>query len=497
LQKIQVEKNNILKKLRVPFYYLYGNDDAVLFHNGTYYTRIHNGQFATAITGSIYSIVEDEKGRITTKSANALDLNYSRLERMFLGKDAKPTDDAVNTEPSGIYARMNPSIGYFEILKSGEKVTATGIACGYGFTTELKNRPTKYTDIFLSHLPPLGTLDLSRRYGIGHIGSEELLKSIKKFKPKLVICGHSHLWGGQISYIGKTSVINISSNDNNPCCGNYALIETKDWSIQLRTVEYKNLNAIAGTRALLDSLNKIPVSVQPERPCKAPAELIEMLSDIEKCCVDTTRVREKIMSLEWSKPLIKKPISFSPHIQSYVDVETGLGEGGEPGYPWLIGLWHKGKLKHFRYPEQYCDFESYLKKQRIDTLVLWTSYDRKALWSLPVSFIDACQRTRNCVIWHTYKLQDLYNALFQEKVSDDSIQGFAAGIYADHLINSDKDYPYCPPKDCPYCLPKEEIIEEIKEKNTKDILQMIEICKFLYQCTDSNICLSKGGKKSS
>jgi hypothetical protein len=480
LQKVQIKKSDIQEKFGVTFYYLYGNDDPVLLHNGIYYTRIHNGKFSIASTGSIYSIDEDEKGRITTKSVDTLDLYLSRLEHKFL-KHPEPTDDTVNTEPSGIYARMNPSIGYFEILKSGEKVTATGIACGYGFTTKLKNRPTTYTDIFLSHLPPLGTLDLSRRFGIGHIGSKELLKSIKKFKPKLVICGHSHLWGGQISYLGETAVINVSSHDNNPCCGNYALIETKDWSIQLGTKEYKNLNAIPGTRTLLGKLNKIPVSVRPGRPCKAPTELIEMLSELEKYGLDTAKVNERIMSLEWRRPLIKKPINFDPYIQSYVDVETGLFQGSEPGALWLIGLWHKGELRHFRFPDQYRDFKSYLKKQKIDTLVSWTGYDRKALEWAEVNFIDACQRVRNCVVWHTYKLHDLYDVLFPEKVSADLIPGFAAGIYADHLINPDEEYPYSLPKDCPYCPPREEIIEKIKARNAMDILQMIEICKFLYQ----------------
>lgn len=112
-------------------------------------------------------------------------------------------------------------------------------------------------------------------------------------------------------------------------------------------------------------------------------------------------------------------------------------------------------------------------------MVSWTKYDRNALFPLlertniEIRFIDACQRTSDCVIWYTYRLHELYNALFPDK--NDIvylIPGHIAGLYADHLIISNKS--------CSYCLSKEDIIQEIKKRNKIDLLQMIEICRRLW-----------------
>jgi len=88
-----------------------------------------------------------------------------------------------------------------------------GSGCSPGIESKLINPPSEYTDIFLSHIPPLGKLDLAVRFGIGHIGLcplkyiYDLRKSINLFSfeisflkwgatllPSLSICTDSYLF---------------------------------------------------------------------------------------------------------------------------------------------------------------------------------------------------------------------------------------------------------------------------------------------------------------
>jgi Icc-related predicted phosphoesterase len=69
--------------------------------------------------------------------------------------------------------------------------------------------------IVVSHAPPLGYLD---KTPWGNGGSRILLDAIKKFQPRLVICGHIHEAKGK-KKIGKTEVYNVG------CCGDYRIIK--------------------------------------------------------------------------------------------------------------------------------------------------------------------------------------------------------------------------------------------------------------------------------
>ena len=70
--------------------------------------------------------------------------------------------------------------------------------------------------ILLSHVPPYGYLD---KIDSGkNVGSKILLDAIKKYHPKLVLCGHIHEDKGQ-SKIGKTTVYNLG------CCGDYKILK--------------------------------------------------------------------------------------------------------------------------------------------------------------------------------------------------------------------------------------------------------------------------------
>ncbi len=70
--------------------------------------------------------------------------------------------------------------------------------------------------ILLSHASPYGILD--KAYNGKHVGSKILLKSIKRYQPELVLCGHIHEAQGE-GKIGKTKIYNLG------CCGNYKIIE--------------------------------------------------------------------------------------------------------------------------------------------------------------------------------------------------------------------------------------------------------------------------------
>jgi Icc-related predicted phosphoesterase len=80
-------------------------------------------------------------------------------------------------------------------------------------------------DILICHQPPYGVLDkvngkngTPKSWKGKHAGSKVILNYIKKYQPKLVLCGHIHEAKGKAK-IGKTEVINLG------CCGDYEVID--------------------------------------------------------------------------------------------------------------------------------------------------------------------------------------------------------------------------------------------------------------------------------
>jgi len=70
--------------------------------------------------------------------------------------------------------------------------------------------------ILITHNPPYGYLD--KIQSGKHVGSKIILNAIKKYQPKLVLCGHIHEAKGKAK-IRKTEVYNLG------CCGDYKIIE--------------------------------------------------------------------------------------------------------------------------------------------------------------------------------------------------------------------------------------------------------------------------------
>jgi len=469
LPRMQLPFSNILNELKVPFYFVNGNDDFIMCIDGRYYARINEGYFL--VGAREYHVAEDVDRKIT------LEENLFPFPQLYgQGMDI---DSRVEVG-TGLYAPISPSFGEFEILRGGEKITVIGIECKYGLLSEIKKAPNKYADVYLSHVPPLGVLDLSVRFGIDHIGSKKLLSAVKKYKPRLVVCGHSHTWGGKTARVDQTIIVNVSSQDRDASSGNYALIDTSNWSIEVRKIKRRPLHAVPGIRALVRRCGVIR-NVEKLRGLYHGSE-VDFLASLEAVGaegIDLTRVRERIESLKWTKPKIKRPITFNPYTQTYVDVETGLAQGPVPGQLWLVGIWHDGRIRQFVIPREKQAFLKYIKENRITSLASWTRYDSMSLRPLldkagiPMTFVDACQRTRNCLVWYTYSLHDLHAALFGMEASVGLIEGYTAGLYADHLI--------IPNRTCPYCPSPQEVTERIKERNKVDILLMLDICRRLWE----------------
>jgi len=70
--------------------------------------------------------------------------------------------------------------------------------------------------VLLSHAPPFGYVD--KIHSGKHIGSKILFRAIRRYQPRLVLCGHIHEAKGK-ARIGKTPVINLGY------CGDYEVLD--------------------------------------------------------------------------------------------------------------------------------------------------------------------------------------------------------------------------------------------------------------------------------
>jgi Icc-related predicted phosphoesterase len=469
----------------IPFFFVNGNDDGIIQEKGKYFIKISPPYFQKDFKN--VHIVETPKHKITTK--NQSEVQRAIFERLDFDEntlDFSNESEIQNLETSGLYRQLkiNPSFGQHNISND---YSFYGFECKTGLNTEISNAPIHYSEIYLSHLPPLGCLDLSNRHGTRHIGSEKLLALVKKFSPKFLICGHSHFWGGKSIKIFETEVINISSNDNLGAPGNYVLIDTETGKYELRTLDFKSLRQVRGAYFKSEENFKIygggNVTYDHNLLENDNESIIKSLE-----LNDKRKIAERIRSISWEKPKIIKKLSFNPEDYTLIDIETGLYErttnifGERKITVWLIGMLHKGHLVQFEYPAQKKEFINFLKLHNISDLVSWTKFDSKILSKIrelnKIKWHDACQRTTHCIIWHSYKLHELYNLIFN-KTDVDIIDGCVAGIYANHLIIKNKE--------CEYCPSIEDVKNQIKERNKKDLLQMFELCDYLWKYKSENV----------
>ena len=80
-------------------------------------------------------------------------------------------------------------------------------------------------DIFVPHYPPKGVFDIIKDKGNSFHGKSAgipiFTEAIRKYKPKLVLCGHMHEYQGA-KKLGKSIVVNPGEGDK----GMYAVV---DW----------------------------------------------------------------------------------------------------------------------------------------------------------------------------------------------------------------------------------------------------------------------------
>lgn len=483
---------------KYPFKYVNGNDDSkISIIDGNYFYRISSPFFIGGDKPPFIQVLRNQGEVITLYQPTIEDIQNAMVEDenglMTLSRINLLGDDE---KENGIYIPIpNPSFGSFTM----NDYTGFGFECTFGIESEITGLfPEETHDVFLSHLPPKGLLDLSVRFGINHIGSNLLRDLVTEFEPRFVICGHSHFWGGIERTIGKSLILNVSSHDHGGAFGNYAIIDLDKDTV--RWFKFTPPRRIRGTSYIRNKIKQNePQPSEYENHDDYEEALENHLSkyDVERCNPDTfneeldsiselginvERLRWRYVSLQWDHPKVIRKITINPYKSTFVDVETGLFKGSTPGDVWLIGIWHQGKIIQFRIPQQADEFLNFIERNRIRSLVSWTRYDQKALRnSLRLTrprYIDACQRTSNAVIWHTYQLHPLHNALF-EKDWIEPISGAMAGIYADHMI--------IPDTSCNYCPDREIIANNIMDRNRDDILQMVEICRYLWEYPDDQL----------
>ncbi len=267
---------NLIEQLDIPFIYVNGNDDYILKINGENYLKISK---SFRINKEWYDICENIEGRVDfiphdeykelsenipyikkvlrdqkeykILSSSPEIKKYLHNEEVYEVYSIYGQDDifyAIEkgqnhidpflwyTKDNGIYVKISPTYGKTEFNTRNESISIFGSGCSIGRESQIIFPPNEYADIYLSHLPPLGKLDLSSRFGINHIGSKALLEAIHTYHPKFVICGHSHMWGGEAEHVNGTVVVNVSSHDSPrfTTTANYVTITTNDWSYQIK-----------------------------------------------------------------------------------------------------------------------------------------------------------------------------------------------------------------------------------------------------------------------
>lgn len=450
----------------VPFFFVNGNDDAIIKVKEDYYHKVK---------GVLFRVRDEEGGR-------SLKISETRSKQIVA--NVVPDGNRFSIRPllderdsdDGIYIKykIRPQFGHFTY----KGLKFFGYQCEYGMTSKVLNRPSQKVDIVLSHLPPLGVLDLSARFGVTHIGSSQVLKDLKKLKPKYFICGHSHFWGGKKALCGSVHVINTSSHDRIGSSGKYVIIDTGKGTYFQKEISSKSIAQIRGGRAVIKELHYHGLGHRDEIESLARMNLLSdkrrFIKGVKQRLDLPSKVRDRLASLGWKVPRIVKRISFNPNNCIFLDVETGLANGGGPGKLWLIGVLYSGVVNQFRFPEERKDFVKYVLSKGNVPIVSWTAYDQKAItgtFKISNEWIDACKRVANCVIWHSYQLSSLYNAIFKlREVSP--MDGATIGILADHRIFDKRPCSFCPTKD--------EIVLNAKLKNRQDLIQMYKICQFLW-----------------
>jgi Icc-related predicted phosphoesterase len=168
---------------------------------------IHAGDFTSIGSPLQVKIFNDWLGRLPHKHKIVVAGNHDfMLERYTVEEINKFVltnahylqDSRITVEGLGIYGTpWTPRFRNWAFMcKRGEDMAA-----------KWKLIP-KNLDILIVHGPPYGILDIAPGYG--HVGCEELFKSIREKKPRVVVFGHIHAGYGKHAEFENTAFFNAS-----------------------------------------------------------------------------------------------------------------------------------------------------------------------------------------------------------------------------------------------------------------------------------------------
>ncbi len=320
--------------------------------------------------------------------------------------------------------------------------------------------------VVVSHAPPKGVLDLSLRFGTDHFvaGAPRKFSERHTTRLPLVLCGHSHLNGGESELLDRTLVVNTAVHDHDGAEARLATLRIDGWDVRcvwhLLDGPMSNLRLLQGIGSVrervllnggLSSLDDI-VEDNRERLLALPgvgrtsaARWLEQADAIRRGVITIHDFPEREL------------LSASPTV--YYDIETDLG----PGRTWLVGALDSvdGKFVSFfqRRNEGRLlrDFRNYLKDRPDHLLVSYSgsSFDARVLSARSSAYkfrnlaerlasdIDFCKIARRALIGNTpsHKLKELAHQLGYRFRHPD-IDGFAVGLYYSEYLLSGKQPPW-------------------------------------------------------
>ncbi len=208
--------------------------------------------------------------------------------------------------------------------------------------------------ILVTHAPPKGVLDLSRRFDIHHIGSLAVREFIEERDIDLVVCGHSHINGGRYEKVGDCHVLNIASHDYGGAPGRAAIIEMgKTGDCKITTdVLYKwdnvlyNLHKLGRTR--IGKLASIGID-SLEKITEKNRKKMQSLRGISDVLVTQWILEAKLLK-EVRAIRIADPMWREINLQNCLvyDIETNIAQNRV----WSIGVYTSDDKKYTQFFEK-------------------------------------------------------------------------------------------------------------------------------------------------
>jgi len=188
--------------------------------------------------------------------------------------------------------------------------------------------------ILLSHTPPKGALDLAVRFGSRHIGSVAVRKFILKSRDvPLVVCGHAHYSGAQSLRLGRSTIVNAASHDDDGAPGRIAIIEMREgkvlsvnWQLVWELGSVPGIGEVRAARLRSEGINTV------QRLAETSEQTIAVA--IRGGRSEALCLRARAASLSKQEIVRIGQLQLPNGNRAYLDIETDLG--GK--FVWLIGL---------------------------------------------------------------------------------------------------------------------------------------------------------------